>query len=714
MDAPAENTGQEVLGSIGLLVDRLNQQVLGTVWLADNTKAITCAHLIVPYASFPEVLQVNFPATGITCGVKEMEFHPDFDRWMAKRFAGQSQLIPAFELIAQAQNVAAIKLVSSLKPLGRDALPRLSAALVLPPPQGETVVSGQAGRLELTSVLQTLVNARNFGTLVLLDDRNRIVARLFLEDGKMTHAQFRNSKNEEAIYRLITSSDFEKFQFYFTPQTQTEAQWCTFAPIEKNTTFLLMEAYRRMEELNQMVEQAGGLNMVAVRRAENINFDLLPEDWRPLSAYVWNCVNPEMSLGCLTRSLSLDAYSIIGALQVLCGSGQIALEKRQPATAGSTLPLEMATDTHLAAGDDLYALGIDPRTNLPVIMRGFVVEEFWQGFDQHQVSSISLPLELAGAPLVKDGAVVGIHCGPLVQEFGHYGEGFEPQLMVAVQAAQTVLGLNTPQTIAHSGSYPPVKESAVTANIAQTTGEHTVETDRFATSTSGSHTPISARDRIETREINAPMQAITSLFGSIKGAVDGFKKVPPPPPGQFLQAQLLRQAISSNKFSKVADNTEFQNGDMVRFEVKAFEDCFIYVLVKSASATQLPRIVYPYSQQDDLSISKGTAVTIPERSAPRAGQGKQSLSGVMIPGVQGIEEVYLLASRHSLYEVFNTANIEQIVTDNLSGFCAEVNHGHAITRPAGAIFHGVVSETQIFDPMEKINVLVLRLSHQRP
>jgi len=713
VDAPAENTGQEVLGSIGLLIDRLNQQVLGTVWLADNSKAITCAHITVPYTNFPEALQVNFPATGITCGVKEIDFHPDFDRWMAKRFAGQSQLFPAFELIAQAQNVASLKLVNSLKQLDRDSLPRLNAALVLPPPQGETVVSGQAGRLELTSVLQTLVNARNFGTLVLLDDRNRIIARLFLEDGKLTHAQFRNSRNEEAIYRLITSSEFDKFPFYFTPQTQTEAQWCNFPPIEKNTTFLLMEAYRRMEELNQMIEQAGGLSMVAVRRAENINFDLLPEDWRPLSAYIWNCVNPEMSLGCLTRSLSIDAYSAIGALQVLCGSGQIALETRQPATAGASLPLEMATDSHLSAGDDVYALGIDPRTNLPVIMRGFIVEEFWQGLDQHQVSSISLPLELAGAPLVKDGAVVGIHCGPLVQEIGHYGEGFEPQLMVTVQVAQTCLGLQTPQNIAHSGAYPPVKETAVTtANVSPSPAEQTMETDRYGGASSGSHSAVHAR--METRELNAPMQAFTSIFGSIKGAVDGFKKAPPPPPGQFLQAQLLRQAISSNKFSKVPDNAEFQSGDMVRFEVKAFEDCFFYVLVKSASTTQAPRLIYPASREEDLKISKGGMVTVPERNIARGGQGKQSLAGLMIPNIQGHEEVFMLASRNSLIEVFNVANVEQTVIDNLIGICADVNHGAAITRPAGAVFHGVISETQVFDPMEKINVLVLRLSHQRP
>ncbi len=713
MEAPAENTGQEVLGSIGWLVDRTNQQVLGSVWLADNSKAITCAHLTVPYSSFPEVLLVKFPATGITCGVKEIEFHPDFDRWMAKRFAGQTQLNPAFELISQAQNVAALKLTGQIKQLDRETMQRVNAALILPPPQGETMVSGTAGRIELTSVLQTLVNARNFGTLMLLDDRNRIIARLFLEDGKLTHAQFRNSKNEDAIYRLITS-EIERFPFHFMPQTQTEAQWCTFSPMEKSTTFILMEAYRRMEEFGQMVEQAGGLNMVAVRRAENINFDLLPEDWRPLAAYVWNCVNPEMSLGCLTRSLSLDAYSIIGALQTLCGSGQIGLERREPSTVGESLPLEMATDTHLAGGDDLYALGIDPRTNLPVIMRGYIVEEFWQGLDQHQVSSISLPLELAGTPLVKDGAVVGIHCGPLVQEFGHYGEGFEPQLMVAVQAAQTCLGLDTPQSIAHSGSYPPVKEAAAAVNVSQSVAEQTAELNRF-TGTSDSLTPLRARDRIETREINAPMQAFSSFFGSIKGAVDNFKKVPPPPPGQFLQAQMLRQSISSNKFSKVSENTEFQNGDMVRFEVKCFEDCYMYVIVKSASTTILPRLIYPYRQDEDNALDKGALLTLPERAAERAhaGSGKQSLSGVMIPGVPGREEVYMLAAKNSLFEAFNTAGADQIVAENLFTILQEVVHGQAITRPAGAIFHGMVSETQVFDPMEKVNVLVLRLSHQR-
>ena len=96
-----------------------------------------------------------------------------------------------------------------------------------------------------------------------------------------------------------------------------------------------------------------------------------------------------------------------------------------------------------------------------------------------------------------------------MQEIGHYGEGFEPQLMVTVQVAQTCLGLNTPQNIAHSGSYPPVKESAVsTANMVQNIAEQTLEIDRYGTP-SGNHAPVRARERMETREINAPMQAFT-------------------------------------------------------------------------------------------------------------------------------------------------------------------------------------------------------------
>jgi hypothetical protein len=154
---------------------------------------------------------------------------------------------------------------------------------------------------------------------------------------------------------------------------------------------------------------------------------------------------------------------------------------------------------------------------------------------------------------------------------------------------------------------------------------------------------------------------------------------------------------------------------MVRFEVKCFEDCHIYVVVKSASSTILPRLIYPYRQDEDFAIAKGAVLVLPEKAAERAhaGSGKQSLSGVMIPGVQGREEVYMLAAKNSLFEAFNTHGADQIVADNLFAILQEVGHGQAITRPAGAIFHGMVSETQVFDPMEKINVLVLRLSHQR-
>lgn len=730
MESQTENSGQEVLGSLGWLVDRTNQQVLGTVWLADNSQAISCAHLVVPYASFPEALQVSFPATGIACGVKDMEFHPDFDRWMAKRIVSQSGMVPSYDLISQHQNVVALKLTNVLKPLDRDLMGRVNAALILPvPSQENTLVSGQAGRIELTSVLQTLVNARNYGTLVLTNDRNQTVARMFLEDGKLTHAQFRNSRNEDAIYRLITS-EIERFPFHFLPQS--EASWCNFPPMVKSTTFLLMEAYRRMEEQSQLVQQLGGLNAVAVRVSEQLNFDLLPEEWRPLSAYIWNCINPEMSLGSLTRSLSLDGYSVLGSVQTLLSSGQIAIEQREAALASSSLPLVMSVESHLTNGDDVYALGIDPYSYQPVLMRAYIIEEFWQGLEHHMVSSASLPLELAGAPLVKDGAVVGIHCGPLVQEFGVYGDGFEPQLFISVSSAFTCLGLHLPKP-GLSGSFPTVPDSEVTFATESSTALSAVNAassakvaqsnsnpDLRATGSSDSHSAMRSKSSMETREIAAPLQKFSSLFGSIKGAVDNFKKVPPPPAGQFLQAQMLRQTISSNKFVKTPDKTEFLTGDFVRFEVKTFEDCYIYMVAKP-STSQPPKLHFPYTYDEDQKIEKGMSITIPEKVIERAGgnhashsgSGKHTTAGVFIPSSPGKEDVYLIASRKPLFEAFTMPNAEQIIADNLEECCRDVPHASAITLAVGVIIRGVEGDLQAIDTAQRVNILCMRMSHTR-
>lgn len=727
MESHTENTGQEVLGSLGWLVDRTNQQVLGTVWLADNSQAISCAHLAVPYASFPEALQVSFPATGIACGVKDMEFHPDFDRWMAKRIVGQTGMVPSYELISQHQNVVALKLTNILKPLDREVMARVNAALVLPVPSQETtLVSGQAGRIELTSVLQTLVNARNYGTLVLTNDRNQTVARMFLEDGKLTHAQFRNSRNEDAIYRLITS-EIERFPFHFLPQS--EASWCNFPPLVKSTTFLLMEAYRRMEEQSQLVQQLGGLNAVAVRMTEQLNFDLLPEEWRPLSAYIWNCINPEMSLGSLTRSLSLDGYSVLGSVQTLLASGQIAIEQRQAALASSSLPLVMSVESHLSNGDDVYALGIDPYSYQPVLMRAYIIEEFWQGMEHHMVSSASLPLELAGAPLVKDGAVVGIHCGPLVQEFGVYGDGFEPQLFISVASAFTCLGLHLPKP-GLSGSFPTVPDSEVTFSTESSTALSAVNAtssaqvaqqamyapDLKAQESSGAHSALRQRSG-DSKEMSAPLQKFSSLFGTIKGAVDNFKKVPPPPPGQFLQAQMLRQTISSNKFVKTPDKTEFLTGDFVRFEVKTFEDCFIYTIVKP-STSQAPKLLFPYGYSEDQKLDKGTTLILPERPSERvgpnhSGAGKHATAGVFIPSAPGKEDVYLIGSRKALFQVFTMPNAEQIIADNLEECCRDVPHASAITLAVGVIIRGVEGDLQAIDTTQRVNVLCMRMSHTR-
>lgn len=649
-----------MVGSLAWLIDRTNEEILGSLWLADNTAAVTAAHVILPYITIQEALQVTFPATGYSCGVRTVEFHTDFDRWMAKRLMGQASVLPSFELMNQRENLVTLKLTSKLQKLDTQALSRIESTLSMPPPQEETIVSGNANRLELTSMVQTLVNARNYGTLVLTDKRHRPVARMFLEDGKLTHAQYRNSINEQAMYRLITSQN-ENFLFHFLPQVS--AQWNNFAPIQKGTAFLLMEAYRRMEEQAQLATELNASFVAAIRIKQELDLSLIPEDFHYPVNYVFPLIDPEIPVSCLSRSLSFDSYVVLQSLKHLIETGHVTLEPRDPAESASSLPLVMADDPVLKQGDEIFALGIDPESRQAVISRGNIVFEDWQGYPRHYLHTVSLPPEFAGAPLVKDGVVVGTNCGLVPQLIEGAPGPFEPQLMVSTASVYVCLGL-LPATTSTTDIEPITADDIQkqAALMAAGTGEHLKPMV-----TTGQHPQLDSQssDRnqavVPPSEAPPPVSKLSSFFTSIRGVVDGFKKAPPPVTSNVFQASLLRRGLDSDRFVKVPADTPFMSGDLVKLEIVMAEEGHIYVIHKPSQGNQL-KIVFPYNRLEDKPITKGSVLTIPERAGSSTGQtttGKFFLPGIPIPSQSGEDIVYLICSSKPLADViFEENNLE--------------------------------------------------------
>ncbi|HEY9783955.1 MAG TPA: DUF4388 domain-containing protein [Candidatus Obscuribacterales bacterium] len=687
MDSQSENSGGDVIGSLGWLIDRTNQEILGTMWMADNAAGVTCAHVVLPYVSILEALQVTFPATGYSCGIRQVEFHPDFDRWAAKRLQSQAVVTPSYDLISSRQNIAVVKLTRHMPQIDRDLLAKINAALTIPPPQEESIVSGEAGRLELTSMIQTLVNARNFGTLVLSDQRNRPLARLFLEDGKLTHAQFRNSYNETAIFRLITCQ-IEKFNFYFVPQVS--APWCNFAPVAKNTAFLLMDAYRRMEEQTQLMTDLGWGITAAVRLVPQVDFTNIPEDFQNAVAFTFSLIDPEIPISCIGRALSVDTYTILQSLKLLLDTGQIRLEARDPVEANSSLPLVMSEEPSMNAGDEIYALSIDPESRQAVIVRGWIAAVNWQDMEQHYVHTIALPPECAGSPLVKDGAVVGTHCGVLANQT--IAGPFEPQICVASASVLACLGLIPTTPTQTSETLAAISEADVLA--AQEQVESTMEVVQE-----------------EEKATPAAIQKISSFFSSIKGAVEGLKKAPPPLTGKSFQLSVLRRGIETEKFVKVPEQTSFKAGDMVQFEIVLTEDSHVYMIYKPSSEKQQLRVVYPYSKEEDKLLSTGTTLVVPQRSSSGTNvttTGKFFLPGIMIPSHKGDEIVYTLFSTTPLADaLFDEQNLGTTVA-NLLQLMGEEPKTEINSFP----MHSVAANLHTDSNNNSVQISKIALTHQ--
>jgi hypothetical protein len=228
-----------LLSATAWLIDRTveENEIIGTAWMSRDGEVVTCASLVLPFGENPDSLAVEFPATRERFGVKEFRFHNLFDRWKGKRELQESRFYPHFGLTASPYNVAGIKLTRNLKNLGRDTMTRLKNKITYHKLDEEPDLTGQAENLQIVSILQTLLNARNIGTMMLVDNLNRVVARFCLGDQRITHIQYQNLVNEEALNKMICTLD-QELKFFF--KRELDPEWASFPPIEKATAAILM------------------------------------------------------------------------------------------------------------------------------------------------------------------------------------------------------------------------------------------------------------------------------------------------------------------------------------------------------------------------------------------------------------------------------------------------------------------------------------------
>src|ERR1051325_9900504 len=111
---------------------------------------------------------------------------------------------------------------------------------------------GSLAELHLPDIIQLISVSGKTGVFHLVDGALR--GEIFLNDGKIIHAQIEDASGEEAVYALAI---WNQGEFRFEPGIATELR-----TISKSNTTLLMEAARRLDEWRVLSKKIPNVEMV--------------------------------------------------------------------------------------------------------------------------------------------------------------------------------------------------------------------------------------------------------------------------------------------------------------------------------------------------------------------------------------------------------------------------------------------------------------------
>lgn len=397
--------------SVGMLVDRCvrREEPFGTVWLVDHNKVVTCAHLMVLYLEELTALKVSFPALGQDWEVTDVGFHPRFDLSLAAELAQRSLSQPVPAMALQDHNLAVLTLARSLSDLTPDFKTSFNKKLSMTPPPIRKGLGGSVDELGLDLVIQTIIAARNDGLLVLSDERNRPVAKLFCREGMVLYAKYGKLINEAAIHQMFAQQVTGQFQF----QSTSKPDWNVSATITCPTESLLLESHRRVDAIPRLLTELGGVGSCYAHSVEIMDEPGLAQELQGYARRIWPHLDGGVSIDKLWDMVCLDDYTIYTVLTDLLRTRQVAYMPRNTDSLMPMQPLQMSPASLLAPWDDVTNLTIHPEAGIPQFRQGNLIGLLRPNDPWHLLHSIPLPYQAAGSPIFKGSQVIGMHCGML-------------------------------------------------------------------------------------------------------------------------------------------------------------------------------------------------------------------------------------------------------------------------------------------------------------
>ncbi len=173
---------------------------------------------------------------------------------------------------------------------------------------------GSLKELHLPDVIQLVAVSGKTGAFQLV--RGREEGRIYLEAGRIVHAEAGDLKGEEAVFLLATWDDGS---FHFLPGEAPPARTVT-----RSNTNLLMEAARRMDEWKILSKKIPSLDHVPrfqVPEGKQGQINLNTQEWLVLSK-----IDGRASLSEIARKVGLSSFEVAKLLYGLVTMGLITLE----------------------------------------------------------------------------------------------------------------------------------------------------------------------------------------------------------------------------------------------------------------------------------------------------------------------------------------------------------------------------------------------------
>jgi hypothetical protein len=185
---------------------------------------------------------------------------------------------------------------------------------------------GSLTELHLPDIIQLISVSGKTGVFHLTD--GPLKGQIFLNDGKIVHAQLEDAVGEEAVYTLAIWSQGD---FKFEPGIATELR-----TISKSNTNLLMEAARRLDEWRVLSKKIPSVDMVpefVVQESREGQINLNTSEWMILSK-----IDGQRSIKAIAASGRLSVFDVAKILYGLIATGLIRLREAVPEAAARPAP----------------------------------------------------------------------------------------------------------------------------------------------------------------------------------------------------------------------------------------------------------------------------------------------------------------------------------------------------------------------------------------